>query len=449
MPVDPLTVSLTLGVARLFAGLLQGGLLAQQRAAENRHAAEIVAEIAARDRRARFGSDLIGGLISGAVSYHDSAAARRLATIREDRELKRIDAEHGFDLELLYERFEHERILAADRRLHDERMLELRASLEEERRRQDRGLKNSPFEDLVDVVHDQVLEASAERSRPVLIPTPLYAPATGPPGAGAAPDLRTLVRRSWYQAPWQDTMTVLSGLIMRPLERIDLDVQTIHRALRDLPVVLVHGQLHAASEVRLEVNAWGLSPHIGTNMLHLRLPPMSLDPADPAASRDAQRLARDLEDTVGEITSLAAGICSEWFHVVRGGTPPRLHREVPDEAAALREALALNASLLLGAHDDADPVGQSVVLLSRLAILAESGLTDLSRSVLPHAADAARASLAAEHRRYSRLADALSEAYAAVKRNGDPALIALVRQHLGGIRDDLRRKSLEKIGIER
>src|SRR5262249_5972709 len=249
-----------------WAELVREGKLAQWRTAEAQ----------ATFRRALTRDAIQGGFRIGS-SYLEAVSARTIATVQEDGMLARLVLEHAHELDMLEWRSAQRQEMADEVRRHERKMIDLRSDSRlktiMQRTVWERELRNAPFELTPLQVRDRVMDAGGGGRRPGLIPVPLRVVGSG---TSDLPDLRELIRRAWYRQPWQEDMVVLDGLVTRPLERTDTDVQTIHRALYGLPVVMIYGQFNRYSELELEVATWGLAEGLDTSVLQLRLPPAVL-----------------------------------------------------------------------------------------------------------------------------------------------------------------------------
>lgn len=146
------------------------------------------------------------------------------------------------------------------------------------------------------------------------------------------------VERAWRSRANSGDLVEVSGVLERPLWRGRIDRLEIRRALADLPVIVVSGNIQAGRRISLELLAWNLfeappppdGPAPLPRTLRVTLPNLPMpSPADEA----------DLgfRDWIGEICAVFAGVLAEWHHVWRGRMPlshERLPRELAPTVAA-------------------------------------------------------------------------------------------------------------------
>lgn len=236
---------------------------------------------------------------------------------------------------------------------------------------QRRALTNSPFADTVDVVHDRVMEATEGGARPVLLIAPFYHEEGGP----TAPGFVVALRQSWLTSRWHDDLAPLAGLLNRPLHSLDVDLQVIQQALHDLPVVLVHGQVQDGGRVWPALSAWNIAPDTGGASLHLTFP--SFDLPEP----DDRRGRLELGDVLGRMFALTAGNLGDWFHLLRHGRAPQVHRMVLAEQETERRFLATSAADAYDVLLTTDQLEAEWVWVRQARTLADGGLPNIAGRV--------------------------------------------------------------------
>lgn len=366
--------------------------------------------------------------------------------------LARLVLEHAHELDMLEWRSAQRQEMADEVRRHERKMIDLRSDSRlktiMQRTVWERELRNAPFELTPLQVRDRVMDAGGGGRRPVLIPVPLRVVGSG---TSDLPDLRELIRRAWYRQPWQEDMVVLDGLVTRPLERTDTDVQTIHRALYGLPVVMIYGQFNRYSELELEVATWGLAEGLDTSVLQLRLPPAVFpsvgtstksDQGDVEDQIDAARVCRGFEEEIGQLCAIVAGACAEWFHVTNAGRRPRLHTLIPATWEVPRKTLAIYGASILKESAERLGLSSAAVMMNQAAVFAEGGLPDLSLAVLSDAIATSRSEVDQEGTRLRELAVALRNLCLAIPRLPDSEHRKTLVADAGNAVAELRERSL-------
>jgi hypothetical protein len=234
-----------------------------------------------------------------------------------------------------------------------------------EKERRERELVNSPFEYSLSEARDKVSERTRDGAVPVLLIAPFRYADPGYRG----PDLDIALRQAWRTAPWAADMSVFGGLISRPLNRSDVDVQTIRLALSDMPVVLVHGHVQANARAWVQLTAWNIGDASGTRVIEVDLPPLML----PESGVDTQRHL-EFEDSVAGAASLVAAAYADWFHTLTYGRTPRLHRLLPSDWAAERRLMAADGAALYGACVSRGLASEAQARIVQAIVLAEGGL---------------------------------------------------------------------------
>ncbi|MGW0778844.1 hypothetical protein ACWD01_35710 [Streptomyces sp. NPDC002835] len=233
-----------------------------------------------------------------------------------------------------------------------------------------RDLTNSPFFDTADAVRELVVEATGGGKRPALLIAPFYHEEAGvhekPPGFQVA------LRQSWLTARWHDDLVPLAGLVDRPLHRLDVDVRAVQQVLRDLPVVLVHGQVQEGGRVWPSLAAWNLLPDTGSSSLHLTFPHLPL-----AQSGDAAAV-RALGDQLGRMFALTVGNLGDWFHLLRYKRAPRVHNLLTEGEEPERAVLATSAADSYDVLMTAGRLDTDWAQIRQARILAEGGLPDIA-----------------------------------------------------------------------
>jgi hypothetical protein len=234
--------------------------------------------------------------------------------------------------------------------------------------RRARELANSPFKYSLEEVRERVIEHTGNGAAPVF----LVAPFQYDYPAGRAPVFTTAIRETWRREPWSGDQRMLSGLITRPLEQSDVDLQTIRMALHDMPVVVVYGHVQANARLWISLTAWNLGDTTGTRVLDMSLAPIML----PAAREDTIQRRLEFEDGAAQAVSLIAGAYGDWFHILRSARMPRLHTLLPDELADFRRSLALSAASVYGTTVPRGLASEVRARLAQAVILDQAGLVE-------------------------------------------------------------------------
>jgi hypothetical protein len=313
-------------------------------------------------------SQAVGHVLNWHSKDEDRKQQQELATLRQE------EAKRAYESMLARDERQAERAIEIEQvrsqfRLEEAAIAHAQAKeMQIEAERRVRELANSPFRYSLDEAHSRVVE----HTRGGQVPAFLIAPFQYDNPADGTPVFTTAIRETWRRVPWSGDMNLFQGLITRPLETPDVDLQTIRLALHDLPVIVVYGHVQANARLWVSVTAWNLGDASGTRVLDMSLPPMMLlAPGDDAIAR---RL--EFEDTTAAAISLVAGEYADWFHVLRSGRLPQLHNQLPDDLSELRRSLAANGAEIYGATISRGMASETRARLAQAVILAEGGLTD-------------------------------------------------------------------------
>ncbi len=250
----------------------------------------------------------------------------------------------------------HDRTLERDGQAADNKLRELGASAEYEARRDwrlaqigfdvkqlqgrlDRELEEAPFAFTSDEFYGLVHQATAGGRVPALLIAPFVRDnLSGQENDSGPHSFRVSIRRSWLRESWSNDLIPLDGILKRPLRNTDLDILIIQRALRDLPVVLVHGEVQSNQRAWYSLHAWNIIDSPELRSVQMNFPPLSLPQAGSPEEQAASLLA--FEDELGGSTAIIAGLIAEWFHLVKYGRRPRLHTLLPDSMGPEQRAIA-------------------------------------------------------------------------------------------------------------
>ncbi|MEU2511106.1 hypothetical protein [Streptomyces syringium] len=204
----------------------------------------------------------------------------------------------------------------------------------------DRELEESPFSyasnDFYALVHD----ATRGGEVPALLVAPFVRDnLSGQENADGPHSFRVAIRRKWLQSPWSSDLVSLDGALKRPLTSTDVDIFHIQKALRDLPVILVYGEVQSSSRVWPALCAWNIVDSPELRSVQVNFPPVSLPGANQQIPPDSNSVLA-FEDELGGSTAITAGLIAEWFHLVKHGRMPRLHTLIPVALESERRVIA-------------------------------------------------------------------------------------------------------------
>ncbi len=205
----------------------------------------------------------------------------------------------------------------------------------------DREMTNSPFSYTPQELRELVQESTNNGSRPALLVAPFFHEELNREGNDDGPhSFRVAIRRAWVNSQWAADVCSMDGTIKRPLRQTDVDVALLQRALGDLPVILIYGDVQAGKRVWPTLTAWNIVDTFGFQSVQVNFPPLSLPPA--SSDEEIQRANRlAFEDELGYSTALTVGLLGEWFHLANYGRAPYIHRTLPDNMGLERRSMAL------------------------------------------------------------------------------------------------------------
>ncbi|MFJ1545974.1 hypothetical protein [Streptomyces sp. NPDC088246] len=204
----------------------------------------------------------------------------------------------------------------------------------------DRDIENSPFSCTAQELREWVCEATNDGSRPALLIAPFFHDELNREGNDDGPHaFRVAIRRAWVNSQWAADVGSMDGTMKRPLRQTDLDVALLQRALSDLPVILVYGDVQAGRRVWPSLTAWNIVDS-SNQSIQVNFPPLAL-PLN-SVNEEIQRANRlAFEDELGYSTALTIGLLGEWFHLANYGRSPYIHRTLPENMGLERRAMAL------------------------------------------------------------------------------------------------------------
>jgi hypothetical protein len=204
----------------------------------------------------------------------------------------------------------------------------------------DRELEESPFSYSSDDFYALVRDATRGGEVPALLVAPFVRDnLSGQENADGPHSFRVAIRRQWLQSPWSSDLVSLDGALKRPLISTDVDIFHIQRALRDLPVILVYGEVQSNSRVWPALCAWNIVDSPELRSVQVNFPPVSLPGASHQDPPDSNSILA-FEDELGGSTAITAGLIAEWFHLVKYGRIPRLHTLIPAALNSERRVIA-------------------------------------------------------------------------------------------------------------
>ncbi|MBB4983407.1 MULTISPECIES: hypothetical protein [Streptomyces] len=262
----------------------------------------------------------------------------------------------------------------------DWRQAQISVHVKAEQDRLDRGFENSPFSYSPEELHDLVSEQSGGGSRPVLLVAPYFDDEKNSAGNDDGPQaFRVAIRRAWLNSPWAGDVACFDGAMKRPLRNADADILLLQRALRDLPVILVYGDVQTGRRVWPTLVAWNMVEAQDFRSIHINFPHLSLpvESADEEARRSS-RLA--FEDELGESTAVTVAVLAEWFHLARYGRRPRLHETLPADRGLERRAAALGLTAAYEVAVDRGRISVHEARVEQAALFRAAGLHGEARS---------------------------------------------------------------------
>jgi hypothetical protein len=162
--------------------------------------------------------------------------------------------------------------------------------------------------------------------------------------------------------------------------------------LHALPVIVVHGEIQGQNRVWCSVTAWNIAPPYAGQSIDINLPPLPF----PQSNVHGKQERIEFEDGLGWAVAVTAGLLAEWFHLIKTGRTPKLHRQLDKDTISLREI----GPGLAAAYDVAISTNIIDVLSGRInqaILLAESGYQEIAVDILN--------SVANDLERGNRLAD--------------------------------------------
>jgi hypothetical protein len=278
---------------------------------------------------------------------------------------------------------------AGDREIDkDLRQAEISVSVKNKLDRQERLLANSPFSYTPEEVRRIAIDATDKGRVPALLIAPYHNDNLSLKDNSDAPHaFRVAVRRSWLATPWSADLAPLDGIVNRPLSNTDLDVLLIQQTLHDLPIVLVYGEVQGNLRVWTSIVAWNLVETPQVPSIHVSIPPIPLPSnTSDTTQPDQHRLA--FEDDLGARVATTIGVLGEWFHLVKYGRTPRIHRLLPREMDHERKAIAGSLAAAYDLTIERNTMHNFPAQAEKAVIYAEAGLDsraiETGRDALEH-----------------------------------------------------------------
>jgi len=205
----------------------------------------------------------------------------------------------------------------------------------------DRELEESPFSCAHNDFYTLVRDATRGGEVPALLVAPFVRDnLSGQENADGPHSFRVAIRRKWLQSSWSSDLVSLDGAIRRPLTNTDVDIFHIQKALRELPVILVCGEVQSNSRVWPALCAWNIVDSPELRSVQVNFPPVSLPMESCQGSPDSNSTLA-FEDELGGSIAITAGLIAEWFHLVKYGRTPRLHNLIPAALDSERRVIAV------------------------------------------------------------------------------------------------------------
>ena len=239
-----------------------------------------------------------------------------------------------------------------------------------------------PFSLPPDNLREMLRGISHGGAQPLLLFAPLTDESKSALESESSPQyFRTGPRHYWSSTPWSGDAEPMEGLFSRPLHGGDLDIYLVREELGDLPVVLVNVQLQAGGRLWLTVSGWGLQE--GNACIRVQFPYLTV----PAVARSGESTARqeallEVEDQVCARFAPVAAQLLDWFHLVRHGRVPRLHRTLPPGLEDQRPAVAAGSlsGFLIAERDGV--LGRLDALIGAARVAVEGDLDVLAAELL-------------------------------------------------------------------
>jgi hypothetical protein len=366
------------------------------------------------------------GFCLAVVQTFVEGGVQEILAVREDRRF----SERVRQLEELRDQ-DQERALELVRDVRDQ--AEVKAEVHARGEPSAREAADSPFQIPGEQARRELAACTADGRRPAVLFAPFFdEDRATPAGSGretaASPLFQVGLRRSLLGSAWRDDLAVAGGYVSRPLHGFDRDLSVIGGVVGELPAILVHGEVQAGRRVFVSVAAWNLTGRRPGGAVHLNFAPFDLPGGDVEA-----RLA--FEDGLGRLCAVVAGGMADWFHLVRFGRPPRMHRLIPEQRAGERRMLAANAAMAYGAALGEGTVDDATALAGQASVLSEVGEHEQARECVRAALDALGALTAPMAPERVELAKAVA---AAAARAGDSALSRDAEERLRRVRRTAR-----------
>jgi len=253
----------------------------------------------------------------------------------------------------------------------------IQVALQRELKRDAQLLENAPFDYNHAQLANIVTQETENGAKPALLIAPFFSDELSVAEAdGGPPTFRVAIRRSWMRCPWSNDVTLLDGLLTRPLRKTDLDVLSIRETLRELPVILIYGEIQRQNRVWCSISAWNIAPPYTGQSITMNLPPLPFPQTDMHTS---ERI--EFEDALGWAVAVTSGLLAEWFHLNKTGRTPTLHRRLGADTISLREvgpglAAAYDVAIENGVVDLVAGRANQAILLS------DSGYNEAALDIL-------------------------------------------------------------------
>ncbi|MFG2154714.1 hypothetical protein [[Kitasatospora] papulosa] len=251
----------------------------------------------------------------------------------------------------------------------------------------DREISDSPFPYTNDDFYALVHDATRGGEIPALLVAPFVRDnLSGQENADGPHSFRVAIRRKWLQSSWSSDLVSLDGALKRPLTSTDVDIFHIQRALRDLPVILVYGEVQSNSRVWPALCAWNIVDSPEMRSVQVNFPPVILPEVNQQSLDQNSFLA--FEDELGGSTAIVAGLIAEWFHLVKHGRIPRLHNLIPETLESERRVIAAGLAASFEVALERGRVDFVSARVGQASVYLDVGLRDQAVSAAHQALDA-------------------------------------------------------------
>jgi len=257
---------------------------------------------------------------------------------------------------------------AQSKAVSDWRSLEIELATLSQTDRLNRLLAANPFHLSIEDTKQQVYNASASGTHPILLETPISAQRqTTGDSEGDILDLD--IGNRWSRHPCAEDVTPLGGVIDRPLRHQELDVHIIAESLSEVPAILTYGQLKADNTLWLSVYAWNIfAKGAKRDPLKIAMPSFRY-PDAPFCSSEVRAWKDEVSSRIITVIALLA----QWYYLVNYGRKPTLDKLTSLSGGS--EVRALLARQLIAGYEILASEYSSVdIRLDQAELFADAGM---------------------------------------------------------------------------